>query len=99
MCKTHKLAKELEVTILKQLKGAEVLPVPDHGELEDGSYLVERDGEKFVLKTGGFDEHEVDDNWDLAEMGFRTRMVFETVPEEYILYEYIDEPVLANKEF
>lgn len=99
MCKTHKIAKELEVEILKHLKGAEVLDVPDEGELTEGSYLVERDGEKFVLKTGGFDEHEVDDNWDLADMGLRNRMVYETVPNEYILYEYIDSPVLATKEF
>ena len=99
MCKTHKIAKELDVNILKQLRGAEVLDVPEHGELEDAVYLVEKEGEKFVLKTGNFNPNEIDDNWELAEKGIQVQRITESQPGEYILYEYIDAPLLAQKDF
>lgn len=99
MCKTHEIAKELEVKILKQLKGAAVLDLPESGPLEAGVYLVEQEGEKMVLKTGGFNPNEADDNWTLSDAGVRVQMISEWKPDEYILYEYIDAPLLANQEF
>lgn len=99
MCKTHRIAKELDARLLKQLRGGQQLDVPDHGELEDASYLVEKEGEKFVLKTGKFNPNEVDDNWALADMGIMVRQVTESVPDEYILYEYIDSPILSSGAF
>lgn len=99
MCKTHKIADKLGVKILKRLRGAEVVDVPEHGELEDGVYLVEKDGEKFVLKTGNFNSQEVNDNWSLSEIGVRTQRVTESMSGEYILYEYLEAPLLSTKEF
>jgi len=99
MCKTHQIAKQLDVTLLKRLDGAKVLPVPEHEPLEPGSYLVEKDGEKFVLKTGNFNDHEVDHNWELADAGTPVRNITESVPGEYILYEYVDAPLMAASEY
>ncbi len=100
MCKTHKFADQLEVKLLKQLKGAAVLDIPQSGPLEDGSYLVEDGaGQKMVLKTGNFNPHETDDNWELSDMGVRVRMISESQPDEYILYEYLDAPLLASQQF
>ena len=42
MCKTHKITRELDLKLLKHLKGSEQLEVPDRS-LEDGSYLDLRD--------------------------------------------------------
>lgn len=98
MCRTHKIARQLDVQILKHLKGSEQLDVPD-SSLEDGSYLVEKEGEKFVLKTGNFTENEVDDNWALADMGIPVRQITEAERDNYILYEYVDAPVLSSQQF
>lgn len=99
MSKTQEIAGQLGVKILKRLNGSAVLDI-DQNDLPEGVYLVEdAEGEKSILKTGGFNKNEIDDNWRLAEIGVATRTITEAVPGEYILYEYVDAPVLATLDF
>jgi len=110
MSKTQQIAEKLGLKVLNRLqwrkvmlpsqvfKNGEVADLPE-GELEDGVYLVEKDGQKFVLKTGKFNEREVEDNQKLGELGVPVRKVISHQPGEYILYEYLDAPTLAQKDF
>ena len=96
---TKLIAEQLGAKILKRLRGAEVLDVDLSKSLEPGVYLAEKDGQKFNLKTGNFNPHEIVDNKKLASLGIRTHIVIDSKEGEYILYEYLDAPLLAQKDF
>jgi|GEM_PF-4380700 len=79
MCKTHQISDKLGVKLLNQLKADQILPLKE-GPLEDGFYLVEKDGEKLVLQTGW--SGELDDTPEFVGD------IIEDQGQEYVLYEY-----------
>ncbi|MFA5967258.1 MAG: hypothetical protein WC805_01950 [Patescibacteria group bacterium] len=96
---TTLIAEQLGVKILKRLRGAEVLDAIDAEDLKGNVFLVEKDGQKMVLKTGNFNKNEVADNQKLSSLGIRTHKVLDSKSGEYILYEYLDAPLLAQKDY
>lgn len=100
MSKINEITEKLGIKILKRLRGAEVLSVDDSQNINEGNvFLVEKDGQKMVLKTGNFNKNEVADNQRLAGLGVRTHKILDSKPDQYILYEYLDAPLLAQKDF
>lgn len=96
---TKLIEEQLGVKILKQLRGAEVLDMAADQVAAAGVYLVERGGQKMILKTGNFNQNEVLDNQKLSDLGIRTRKILDSKPDEYILYEYLNTPLLAQKDY
>jgi len=96
MSKTQQIAEELGLKLISRLHGGEQLPIS--GELQDGVYLVEKDGQKLVLKTGNFNEHEVEDTRKLKKLGIRAPEIIDSKDGAYVLYEYLGKP-LATEDF
>lgn len=113
MCKTHQIAEELGVEVKQQMRGSERIDIftgmlhqvavgrdaSKCPELKDGTYLVEKDGQRFVLKTGKINPQEIKDNQLLEDRFIRVRKVVKAEPGSYILYEFIDAQPLSAKDF
>lgn len=96
---TKLIAEQLGAKILKRLRGAEILDASNTDDLQGNVFLVEKDGQKMVLKTSNFNKNEIADNQKLVSLGIRTHKVLDSKPDEYILYEYLNAPLLAQKDF
>lgn len=97
MSKTQQIAEELGLELVARLHGGEELSIG--GEPEDGVYLVKKNGQKMVLKTGNFNPQEIKDNQLLEDKFIRVRKIISAEPRNYILYEFINAPLLARKDF
>jgi hypothetical protein len=98
MCRTHKIADQLEVKLLNLVQGASVLPLPE-GPLEDRTYLVDKDGTKMILKTGHFADNEIENLKWFKGLGIEVPKILQAEEGEYILEEYFDAPMFTKVDY